>query len=46
MKEKLEQLIFFLLSMVILFLVFRWALGARDSNSPYVSFPNKIETFR
>ncbi len=46
MKETIEKLIFFLLSMVILFLIFRWALKARHSTSPYVSFPNKIETFR
>ena len=46
MKEKLEKLIFFLLSMVLLFLIYRWALEAKDSDSPYIRFPNKIETFR
>lgn len=46
MKEKIEKLVFFLLSMVILFMIFRWALQARESGSPYVSFPNKIDTFR
>ena len=46
MKGKLDKLVFFLLSMLILFFIFRWALNARKSNSPYVSFPNKIETFK
>ena len=46
MKEKVEKIIFFLLSMLLLLLLFRWALDARESDSPYVRFPNKIETFR
>ncbi len=32
--------------MVLLFLMIRWALVARYSDSPYIVFPNKIDTFR
>lgn len=46
MKETIQKIIFFVLSMVILFLLLRWAFNARESNNPYVRFPDKIETFR
>ncbi len=46
MKVKLDKLVFFLLSMLILFFMLRWAFEVRHSDSPYISFPNKIETFR
>jgi len=46
MRRKLGKLVFFLLSMVLLFILIRWAYNARDSDSPYVRFPDKIETFR
>jgi len=46
MKERLQKLIFFLLSMALLFLIIRWALEIRDSDSPYIRFPDKIDTFK
>ena len=46
MKGKLDKLVFFLLSILILFFALRWAFSVRNSKSPYISFPNKIEKFR
>jgi L-asparagine transporter-like permease len=46
MKETTRKIVFFVLSMVLLFLLYRWAYEAKDSDSPYVRFPDKIETFR
>ena len=46
MKERIQKIVFFILSMILLLLIFRWALQARNSESPYISFPNKIDTFR
>jgi hypothetical protein len=46
MKGTIEKIIFFLLSMMLLFLIYKCAIGLKASNSPYVNFPNKIETFR
>jgi L-asparagine transporter-like permease len=46
MRETIQKIVFFVLSMVLLFLLYRWTYDARDSDSPYVRFPDKIETFR
>ena len=46
MKETIQKIIFFVLSIMILFLLIRWAFSARESSNPYVRFPDKIETFR
>ncbi len=46
MKETFQKVIFFVLSMALLFLLFQWVYDVRDSDSPYVRFPDKIETFR
>ena len=46
MRERIKKIVFFLLSMVFLFLIYRWALMLKESDSPYVNFENKIETFR
>jgi L-asparagine transporter-like permease len=45
-KDRLEKILFFVFSMLILLLIFLWALNAKDSNSPYVRFQDKIDTFR
>ena len=46
MKETTQEIIFFVLSMILLFFIVRWAYDVKDSDSPYVRFPDKIETFR
>ncbi len=46
MKKTIQKIIFFVLSIMILFLLIRWAFNARESKNPYVRFPDKIETFR
>ena len=46
MKEKIEKFMFFLLSMLLLLILFRWALEVRGSENPHIRFPNKIETFK
>jgi hypothetical protein len=46
MKGTLQKVIFFVLSMMLLFLIYRCSMRMKDSNSPYLNFPNKIETFR
>jgi hypothetical protein len=46
MKEKIRELVFFLLSMLLLLLLLMWALEMRGSKSPYIRFPDKIETFK
>jgi hypothetical protein len=46
MREKAEKIIFFLLSMLVLFLVYLWAVYLNDSGSPYTRFPTNIEKFR
>ena len=46
MKGTLQKVIFFVLSMMLLFLIYRCSMMMKNSNSPYLNFPNKIETFR
>ena len=46
MRESVKKIVFFLLSMMFLFLIYRWALMLKESDSPYVNFENKIDTFR
>ena len=46
MKESVQKVIFFVLSMILLFLIYRCSMTMQESNSPYMNFPNKIETFR
>lgn len=46
MKTTAQKIVFFLLSMLFLFVMYRCAMSMKESGSPYVSFPNKIETFK
>jgi L-asparagine transporter-like permease len=46
MKETVQKIVFFVLSMMLLFLVYRCSMMMKESKSPYVNFPNKIDTFR
>ncbi|UCD57063.1 MAG: hypothetical protein JSV16_14810 [Candidatus Hydrogenedentota bacterium] len=46
MKETVHKIVFFVLSMLLLFLIYRCALYLKESESPYMRFPDKIETFR
>ncbi len=46
MKETTKKIIFFALSMVLLYLIVIWGINAKKNNSPYVRFPDQIDTFR
>ena len=46
MKGTVQKVIFFVLSMMLLFMIYRCSMAMKESKSPYMSFPNKIETFR
>jgi hypothetical protein len=46
MKAKLQKIAFIALALVLLFLLYRWAISLKKSGSPYIQFPNKIETFK
>jgi hypothetical protein len=46
MKAKLQKIAFIVLALVLLFLLYRWAMSLKESGSPYIEFPNKIETFK
>lgn len=46
MNERVQKIIFFLLSMAILFLLFIWAVYLIESDSSYARFPTNIEKFR
>ena len=46
MKGKIQKIIFVALALVLLLLLYRWAIGMKKSGSPYIDFPDKIETFK
>ena len=46
MNKTAQKIIFFVLSMALLGLVVMWGFNAKKNNSPYVRFPDKIDTFR
>jgi len=46
MKEAIQKIVLIVITVVLLFLLYRWAMTMKESGSPYISFPNKIETFK
>jgi hypothetical protein len=46
MKAKIQKMIFLVLAMALLFVIYRWAMSMKDSGSPYIRFPDKIDTFK
>ncbi len=46
MSEQVQKIIFFLISMAILFLVYLWAVYLIEGDSSYARFPTNIEKFR
>jgi len=46
MSEKVQKIIFFLLSMLVLFLIYVWAVHLNESDSSYARFPTHIDKFR
>ena len=46
MSDRLQKIIFFLLSMLVLFLIYIWAVHLTESDSSYARFPTNIEKFR
>ena len=45
-KGTVEKVLFFLISMMLLFVVYQCAIALHKGGSSYVRFPDKIETFK
>jgi len=46
MKQNIQKVVFLVLSIVLLLLIFKCAMMMKESKSPYVRFPDKIDTFK
>ena len=46
MKQTVQKIVLIGLALALIFIMFRCALSMKESGSPYIRFPNKIETFR
>lgn len=46
MKQRIQKVVFFVVSLALLFLIYRCGMMMKESKSPYVRFPDKIDTFK
>ena len=46
MNKTVQKILFFVFSMALLYLIVMWGINAKKNQSPYVRFPDKIDTFK
>jgi len=46
MSERAQKIVFFVVSILLLAAIVYFSMSMKDSKSQYVTFPNKIDTFR
>ena len=45
-KQKIQRFALLVITLALLFLLYRWATGLKESGSQYIQFPDQIETFK